>query len=237
MNGLYGYPSSAPVKVARMGALAAMGDDASNQATIMSFINGDYADQLNAVHDDINQQYARTDATQSAIQAMPDGPVKQQAFKLQQQAVAAVNQQFVQYRQARDQYNTIAGQIATYTMGLYKPALLSDMAQLETVMTIAVIATIAYAISQLANMIGAIRGQSNASKGYLDQAADLVKNAGGTIQATGVAIPKIGLTVVGVAAGALALWVLFKLFQQRRPSAPASAPAVPVPVPVTGAGV
>ena len=200
----------------------------------MSFINGDYADQLNAVHADINAQYARTDAMMAAIQALPNGAAQTAAFKAQQAAVAAITQQFVQYRTARDKYNEIAGQIATYTMGAYKPALLSDMGQLETLMTVAVIASIAFAIMQLANMIGALRGQSNASKGYLDQAADLVKNAGGTIEATGTAIPKIGMTLVGVAAAGLGLWVLFKWLKNR----PAKAPAIAAPVlPVTGSGV
>ena len=234
MNQLYGYPSSPTVKVSRMGALAAE-DTTAAQASIMSFINGDYADQLNAIHDDITAQYAQTDAMQASVQALPDGPNKTAAFKLQQAAVAAVTQQVVQYRQARDQYNDIAGQIATYTMGAYKPALLSDMGQLETVMTVAVIVAVAYAISQLANVIGAIRGQSNASKGYLDQAAGLVQQAGGAIKETGgailnagTAIPKIGLTLVGVAAAGLGLWFLFKLVQSRKSSAPASSVSVSV---------
>jgi len=219
VNGLYNYPTPPSVLMSRLGAMAA-DDTAAQQATIMSFINGDYADQLNDLHDQITEQYKQTDATYAAIQVLPDGPAKTQAFKLQQQAVAAVNQQFVAYRQARDKYNDIATQIAAYTMGLYKPAVLSDFGQLETVMTVVAIAAIAYAISQLGSIIAAARGQVVNTKGYLDQAADLVKNAGGTITATGAAIPKIGLAVVGVAAAGLLLWGLFKHMEKRGGSAP-----------------
>ncbi len=230
MNGLYGYPTSPTVALARLGALAA-GD--SNQATIMSFINGDYADQLNSIHDEINQQYAQTDATYAAIQKLPDGPAKTSAFKLQQQAVAAVNQEFVQYRTARDKYNDIATQISTYSLGMYTPSLLSDFGQLETVMTVAAIAAIAYAISQLGTVIAAIRGQSVNTKGYLEQASELVTSAGGTITQIGSALPKIGLTVIGVAVAAAALYFGIKYMKSRGGRA---APAAPVAAPALAAG-
>lgn len=233
MNGLYGYPSSPTVTVARLGALAA-DDPVQAKATVMSFINGDYARQLQAVHQSLNEQYAQTDAIYAAIQRMPAGAQKDAAFKAQQAAVASINQQFVQYRTARDKYNDIATQISTYSLGTYTPALLSDFGQLETVMTVAVIVAIAYAISQLANMIGALRGQANASKGYIDQAAGLVHEMGGAIEQTGTAFAKTGSTLIWVALVGAALFVGYRVWKARGGSAPA---AVSAPALAAGAGI
>lgn len=244
MNGLYGYPT--PGGMGYVGYLGLTGGATpAQEATVMSVLNGDAYASIKAGIEQNRVQFKKLDALQASISSMPSGSAKSQAQEAHRQGVANATAAFGKLAQARGVYNDLATKIRGNTP--FSPGLLSGLgfepvATSTMVLVVIGIVGAAVLISQLTSLLGAWRGNANATEGYISQGARLVQAGGGAVHEIGETAVKIGQTGVSLAYAALigvGVWALFKYLKSRQSGSSASSPisAVPVPAVTAGAGI
>jgi len=243
MNGLYGYPT--PGGMGHVGYLGLAGAPTpAEEATVMSVINGSAYASIKAGIEQNRAQFKRLDALEASIGSMPSGSAKSQAQEAHRQGVANATAAFGKLAQARGVYNDLATKIRGNTP--FSPSLLSGLgfepATSTIVLTVLAIAGVAILINQLAGLLGAWRGNANATEGYLSQGARLVQAGGGALHEAGETMVKFGQTSISLAYAALigvGAWALFKYLKSRQSGSSTASPisAVPVPALSSGAGI
>lgn len=255
MNGLYGYPT--PGGMGYVGYLGLTGPAVEltpvQKATVWSVANGDAYESIKAGIEQNREQFKRLDALQASIDSMSSGSAKSQAQEAHRQGVANATAAFGKLAQARGAYNDLVTEIRRNTV-VFKPSLLSGLgfeplSTATVVAAVAVIVGIGFLIDRLTGMIGAWRGNANATEGWIPQIAGLVKAGGGVVHEGGLAIREFkelveqsGKTATSLAYAALigvGVWALFKYLKSRQSSASSASPiaAVPVPALSSGAGI
>lgn len=246
MNGLYGYPTSGPGMAnlyrfgAGMGALA----DAEAEITVRGIISGSTYDQLKALQVDIMNQAGAIGGILLAAEKAPAGQ-RERIMALWNVARDKNLSARANWNKARDSYNQIVNLIRSYSFGAVNRPSLSGFGAVPVVAAPAaipplVIAAIVVAgavlIAQFSNLIAAVRGDVNATRGYIDQAAEAIKQSGiavstvikeaaiGAEKASSAAL-KTALAVGLVVGG----WALFKWWQGRRGSQGVSIPVTVTP--------
>lgn len=217
MNRLYGYPSAGPTLgnlrgYGRFGELHGLGqtvDAQSAEVTISGIISGETYRQLKALQSEIMQQAGRIGAMGlSADKAI--GAQRDQLRRLWQAAREKNLSARSNYEKARDQYNAIADKIRTYSLRAINPPSLSGMGALPALALYAIVAAVgAVLINSFANLVAAARGDVNATRGYIDQFAELAKQTGTVIEKTGEAINRTAWAALAVV-GAWALYQFVK---------------------------
>jgi hypothetical protein len=223
-----------------MGALP----DAEAEITVRGIISGSTYDQLKSMQSEImNQAGAIGDILVSAEKA-PAGQ-RERLMALWQAARNKNLSARANWDKAKDAYNKIVNLIRSYSFGAVNRPSLSGFGVAPVVAAPAAIPPLAIAaiivagaiiIAQFTNFIAAARGDVNATRGYIDQAAEAMKQAGIAIsnvikeaaeaadKASSAAL-KTALTVGLVVGG----WALFKWWQGRRGSRSVSVPITVTP--------
>ena len=187
-----------------------LGASDQTQASIMSILDGTTLQQIKQMYSDYQDNAAALDKSKAAIDAMPMSDDKLKAIVLQSQGEDALRQQFVIYRQLRDDYNSFVTQASPYTLGMWNPGLAGfrGMGALgvipQAVLVIAGIVALAFLADKIAEAIAAGQGKDIATKGYIDQLADLTKAGTGLIGT---------LTTTAIVGGIA--FVAFKLAQSK----------------------
>lgn len=248
MNGLYGYPT--PGGMGYVGYLGLAGETYTpiQKATMWSVLDGNAYESIKAGIEQNREQFKRLDALQASIDSMPSGSAKSQAQEAHRQGVSNATAAFGKLAQARGVYNDLAASIRGNTLSLIKPNLLSGLgiepATIATMVAIAlgIVGAVAL-IDRLAALIGAWRGNANATEGYISQGARLVQAGGGAMHEAGETMVKFGQTSISLAYAALigvGAWALFKYLKSRQSGSSSSAspiPAVPTGAVSAGAGI
>lgn len=207
--------------------------NSQEQVTFWSVVSGDARQQILDMAAENKRALQDLDARKNALDNISDPVVKVTAQKLYAAGMDSFNKQYGQFVQAREKYNTIATQIRTVTGGLYKPELvagtLSGMGFLPAIPVAIEVALVAagviIALNELVNLVGAWKGQSNATRGYIDQLSDAMKSGGQAVVDVGSGLQK----VAWAAAIGLGVYMAFQWARNRRSSSTvSSAPAIDV---------
>jgi len=213
MNRLYGYPSAGPTLgdlrgYGRFGELHDLGAmaGAEEEITISGIISGDTYQRLKALQSEIMQQAGKI-GEMGLIADKATGPQREPLRSLWRAAHEKNLSARANYEKARDQYNSIADKIRTYSLRVVNPPSLSGMGALPALALYALVAFVgAVLINSFANLWAAARGDTNATRGYIDQFAELAKQTGVTIEKTGEAISRTAWAVLAV----MGAWALYQ---------------------------
>jgi hypothetical protein len=206
MNGLYGYPTagSSLSDLGRFGALGA--SEADNKITVMGIISGQTYRDLKALQSEIMNQAGAIGAMGLTAEKAP-AAVRGQLMTVWQQARSKNLSARTNWQKAADSYNDIVNKIRSYSFQTISPPSLSGLgAEPVTLSTTLVVGLVvvgaAVLIAQFSNFWAVARGDTNASRGYIDQFAELAKQSSVVIQRGGEAIVDVseGLTKTAWAA-------------------------------------
>jgi len=206
-------PQSSLLGLDDVGDLGATSRDNQNILDVLDGTTASVLEQASREQQERNGQIYGDMAL--ALQKMPDGPMKDEAAKLYYQADTANRIAQQQLSNGIDNYNYVARLIMENSP--FAPRQVNALHGLGepitagTVITIAAIAGVIVALNQLVNLIGAWKGNANASKGYIDQFADAVRAGGGVIESTTSFVNTVALWAAIGAAG----WLGYKFLAKR----------------------
>lgn len=185
---------------AKKAAQGVAGLGAEVDQTIMGFFNGQTKSDLLALKSKIDQQGRDLDALYKDIQKITDPSQKQSALKAYDTASRALGTAFSKFNAVRSQYNDAMGKVMNYASTL--PGIDKSMfpglagmgaVQLPVAIIVGIVATLSlgYTISQITNGIAVVKGDINASRGYIDQLANLAEKTGGLLESFGRTIKTV----------------------------------------------
>lgn len=226
MNALYGYPSVGPAALGNFGAVP---DQSSKMALAWDVASGESARALNAAKREQDQLEQKVKDLKRAIDTAPAGRAKDEARLAYANADASARKGKENLATAIASHNEIADVIAKYSLGAYTPARVSlsglGVAPLAWgAIGIGVVLATAVFLDRLALAWAAWNGDLKESKGFLQQGADALKEAGVTIKEFGSAMTKTAWAVAGL----LGAYLAYQLIQDYRKGRRSSAPAVAV---------
>lgn len=191
-----------------MGGMRGLGD--TPQESILSqILDGSMANQLEALRTKLNNQTGNVFNLQEAADKVADPIQRAQAVDMAQRAQNSLMQQKTIMYDAIDKYNQAAQLIQTYSLNSIKPRQLGFIPAALIPYLVAG-ATLTVLLIALSNTIGAVRGQANATEGYLSQGARLVSSAGVAIEQTSDASIKFGVVALVAAAAYIGFSILKK---------------------------
>lgn len=172
--------------------------ETAQEVTLAKVLDGSMANELSALRTKLNEQTGSVFNLKTAADKIADPAKRAQAIKLADAAQDALNKQKQITNEAIAKYNSVAGDIQTYSLQVLKPRQLGALPQ--AAVAILGVAAIAIALNALATLVGAARGQSNATEGYISQAARFMQAAGVAVEQGANASIKYGVVaLVGVA--------------------------------------
>jgi hypothetical protein len=217
MNGLYGYPMSGAA-LADLGRFSGMGaSEAENRITVTGIISGQTYKDLKALQSEIMRQAGTIGGMgMAAEKAAPSQ--RAQLSALWQQARAKNLSARANWQKAADNYNEIVNKIRSYSFQSINPPSLSGLgAEPVTLSTAVVVGLVvvgaAVLIAQFSNFWAVARGDTNASRGYIDQFAELAKQGGVVIEKSGRAVVDVseGLSKTAWAVvGLVGAWAIYR---------------------------
>jgi len=226
MNAVYGYPLVGP---AALSGLGQAGGAVDKLTLVYNVATGQSAADLRAKkleQDKLDQRV--TDLKRSTDEA-PRGAARDAALLAYSKAAESARKGREELATAIANHNEIADVIQKISFGAYNPGRVSlsgmGAGPAGFLIGAAVVAAAAYFIDRMVVALAAWNGQTIETKGYLQQGADALKEAGVTIKEFGGAMTKTAWAVAGLLGAYLAYQIIQDYRRGRRSSAPVSAPA------------
>ena len=178
--------------------LSATADEATKQS-IYAILSGQTLRDIKAMRADMDATIKQLDATLAAIERMAPGSKRDAAKAAYDKANASLTQQFASYAKIKDSYNSFITSAKAYTgtiPGLDKalPGL-AAIQLLPIALAIAGVAALVALVYALTNAMAVYKGQAVNTKGYLQQAAELVQETGVAIEKGASSFSKIAVVV------------------------------------------
>lgn len=175
------------------------------KVTITAIVDGSYARQLAEARTDYQNRIGNAYTLSNAVDKIADPQKRAAAAAAAKRAIDATLAEGRTLNDAIMAYDKLANDIATYSLGVLAPPPLG-LAPAAVAAVAVVAVSLAVAANSFSTLVGTLNGNQNASKGYIAQAADLVRESGVAVEKTS----NFALVAAGIGAAGLAVYLAYR---------------------------